>query len=661
MKAYKPSEEISQLLSSLPDEPGVYVFKNNLQEIVYIGKAVSLRSRVRSYFNETGWRERPKLAVMMPKVHTFETIITNSEKEALLLEATLVRKHMPRYNVALKDDKRYPWLAITYDEPFPRLIMIRDPAQFKRDNKKARVFGPYVETGMMWQTVRVLRKVFPMRQRRKPLFKDRPCMNFHLGLCLGPCQNLVEEPHYNEMVAQVELFLSGRQREAIAQMEKEMERAAESLKFEEAAKLRDRLFALQTVVEKQQVFFEDKSVSYDVIAEGHTDRVINICLMRIREGKLIHSETFDLSLVEKTRYDEAYQSFIEQYYAETEAISIPREVLLQHDIADGALLEEILTQRAHRQVKLQKPQRGDKLRLVEMAQKNASQALEKTVKEHSEVSAKLLEILTRLKEELGLSKLPHRIECFDISNIQGTDNVASMVVFENAQAKKSDYRLFKIRSIEGEANDFASMKEVVGRRYKRVVDDQKTFPDLIIIDGGKGQLNAASEALAELGLSGMEIIGLAKRQEEVYLPGKSDPVLLPRRTEALHLLQRVRDEAHRFAITYHRKLRAKRSLKSDMDDLPKVGAARRKILLDHFGSFEAVKSASLDELKNVPGIPKSVASAIYANLHPEYQEFPQSTDGVLAVAELSVAAEDYGTATDSGAEPSNDKIEAEEL
>ena len=621
MKAYAISEQIKEQLAALPDEPGVYIFKNELAETIYIGKALSLRNRVRSYWSETAWRERPKLAVMMPKVHAFETIITNSEKEALLLEATLVRQKMPRYNVHLKDDKRYPWLAITYFEPFPRLIMIRDPAKFKRENRKAKVFGPYVETGMMWQTVRVLRKVFPMRQRRKPLFRDRPCMNYHIGLCLGPCQNLVEEDFYNQMVAQVELFLSGRQKEAISQMQKEMERASAALKFEEAARLRDRLFALQTVVERQQVFFEDQSVNYDIWGETHTEKTISISLMRLREGKLIGSENFDLALVEKTPFDEAYQSFVEQFYTQCEDVALPREVLLQHQIEDSTLLEEILSQRAGLKVKVHVPKRGDKLRMIEMAMKNAGAALEQSVAQDAEMSARLQELLSHLKNELSLTKAPRLIECFDISNIQGTDNVASMVVFEDGKAKKSAYRLFKIRSVEGEANDFASMKEVVARRYGRLLQDAKPFPDLIIIDGGKGQLNAATEALFELGVTEQDIVGLAKKQEEVFLPGNSTPSLLPRRSQALHLLQSVRDEAHRFAVTYHRKLRAKRSLKSEFDNLPNVGAARRKVLIDHFGSFQNLVDASLDEIKNVPGIPRNVAEAIFVALHgvPEQQ------------------------------------------
>jgi excinuclease ABC subunit C len=617
LKASDPSSKIYERLSALPDQPGVYIFRDRLSEIIYIGKALSLKSRVRSYWNTTSWAERPKLAVMVPKIEDLETIVTNSEKEALLLEATLIRKHMPRYNVALKDDKKYPWLAITYDESFPRLVMVRDPARHKKDHPKAKLFGPYVEAGMMWEIVRVLRKVFPMRQRRTPLFKDRPCMNYHIGLCLAPCQNFVTEDFYKQMVRQVELFLSGSQKQAVETMEKEMEQAAEALRFEEAAKLRDRLFALKSILEKQQVFFKDQKISMDVIAEAHTEKLIIVCLLKVREGKLIDSETFDLPLVERTPADEAYQSFIEQYYNECEDISIPHALLLQLDIEDRPLLGEILCQKSGRQVKIAVPERGDKLKMVEMAKKNASLALESMLKEEHGAGAGVRELLVKLQEDLELARPPARIECFDISNIQGSDNVASMVVFENALAKKSDYRTFKIKSVEGEPNDFASMKEVVFRRYKRLKEEARTFPDLIIIDGGKGQLNAALSALAELEVEGQDIIGLAKKQEEVFKPGRSEPFMLSRRSEALHLLQRVRDEAHRFAVTFHRKLRARRSLMSGFDELPGVGQARRKALMVHFNSFERLQNAALDEIKAVPSIPSGIAEKIWSHLHTQ--------------------------------------------
>ena len=611
----RTSDELERQLASLPDTPGVYIFKDELDEIVYIGKAVSLRSRVKSYWNSTGWRDRPKLLVMMPKVTCIESILTNSEKEALILESTLIRRHRPRYNVALKDDKRYPWLAITYDEPFPRLIMVREPSKFRKTNPKAKVFGPYVEAGLMWQTVKILRKVFPMRQKRKPPFKDRPCMNYHIGLCLAPCQKLVGEPEYNIMVGQVEMFLAGRQNEVLDLMKREMADASKKLEYEHAAKVRNRIRALETVVEKQQVFVADRKMSQDVLAEAHTEKTVAICLLRVREGMLVASDTYTLPLVEKTSAQEAFQSFVDQFYTACEDVAVPKEILVSLDLEDTDALAEVLTGKAKRNVKVITPKKGRKSDLIDLAHKNAQSHLMQMLEEETHEDQKVALLLSQLKEELNLRKLPRRIECFDISNIQGVDNVASMVAFQNAQSKKSDYRTFKIRCVEGEANDFASMKEVVGRRYKRIAEEGKPMPDLIIIDGGKGQLGAAREALSELGLNDVDIIGLAKKQEEVYLPGKSDPILLPRRGEALHLLQRVRDEAHRFAVTFHRKRRAKRSLVSGMDDLPGVGSSRRKLLLDHFGSFDKIREASVEELADVPGISAKLAAGIFAELH----------------------------------------------
>jgi excinuclease ABC subunit C len=665
MSDFELTEELKRQLSMLADQPGVYLFRDSAGTIVYIGKALSLKSRVKSYWNQASWRERPKLFVMMPKVAKIDTILTHSEKEALLLEATLIRQHMPKYNIALKDDRRYPWLAITYDIPFPRLIMVRDPVSYRKQHPRNKVFGPYVETGQMWETVRVLRKVFPMRQRKKPLFKDRPCMNYYIGLCLGPCQNLVQSEVYDLMVKQVEMFLSGRQTEVVQQLNGEMQLASENLEFEQAAKIRDRLKALETVIEKQQVFFESRKVNSDVIAEAHTDKILAACIMRVREGKLVSSETVCLSLTDKTGWDEAFQSFVDQYYAQCEDVYVPAEVLIQHQLDDVNALQDLLSSKAQRIVKLMVPQRGSKLNLVEMAKKNAQQNLELEISNRDEdADARTEAVLSRLKEELGIVHLPKRIECFDISNIQGTDNVASMVVFEGGMPKKSDYRTYKIKSVEGEPNDFASMKEVVGRRYARVLDEGKSFPDLIIIDGGKGQLGAALEALEELvprglDLSMFDIVGLAKRHEEVFFPHRSDPVLLSRRSEALFLLQRVRNEAHRFAVTFHRKRRAKRSLKSELDDLKGVGQARRKLLINHFGSMSRIRQASMEDLEKVSGIPKKVAASIYQTLHQpanlvaessgdSYDSSAEAVDDEFAADSKPCGGELAGTATDDG-------------
>lgn len=610
MESAPYNQDLKKQLTNVPPATGVYIFKDATDQIVYIGKALSLRQRMRSYFNDNAWRERPKLAVMMPKVKSFEWILTNSGKEALLLEANLVRQHMPRYNVTLKDDKRYPWLAITYDTPFPRLIMIRDPARFRKSNPKAKIFGPYVAAGAMWDTVRVLRKVFPLRQRKTPLFKDRPCMNFHLGLCLGPCQNLVDAETYDKIVKQVELFLTGRQNEVVSQIKKEMDLYSQALNYELAAKARDKLNALRTMIEKQQVFFASDKVSQDALGAAYNNKLIAICRMQIREGKLISSEVITLPLSNKTSGIEAWQSFIDQYYTNCNDLSVPKEILLEHEIEDSQALSELLSERTNFSVNITLPKRGEKQKLIDLARKNAQAFLDQEMRKidpENNIDPGQLNVLEELKKELDLKTLPHRIECFDISNIQGTDNVASMVVFENALPKKSDYRLFKIRSIEGEANDFASMKEVTTRRYKKLISENKALPDLIIIDGGKGQLNAALETLAELKINDQPIIGLAKKQEEIYFPNKTRPLLLSRQSKALHLLQAIRNEAHRFAITFHRKKRAKRVLKSSFDDLPGIGKARRSALLQYFGSFEDFSNSPAEEIAKVKGF--SIKSA----------------------------------------------------
>ena len=624
-------DELKKQLASVPLATGVYIFKDAEDRIVYIGKALSLRQRMRSYFSGNAWRERPKLAVMMPKVKSFEWILTSGGKEALLLEANLVRQNMPRYNVTLKDDKRYPWLAITYDTPFPRLIMIRDPSRFRKSNPKAKIFGPYVATGAMWDTVRVLRKVFPLRQRKNPFFKDRPCMNFHLGLCLGPCQNLIDAASYDKIVKQVELFLTGHQNEVLSQLKKEMQDYSQALNYEQAAKTRDKINALHTMIEKQQVFFANEKVSQDALGCAYNSKLIAICRMQIREGKLISSEVITLPLSDKTAAKEAWQSFIDQYYTNCDDLAIPKDIVLESEIEDTQALIELLSERTNSSVNILTPKKGEKQRLINLAKKNAEafldQEMRRFVPDNTKIDSQQLNILEELKTELNLAHLPHRIECFDISNIQGTDNVASMVIFENGLPKKSDYRLFKIRAVEGKANDFASMKEVVSRRYKRLLAEQKTFADLIIIDGGRGQLNAALEALSELNITSQPIIGLAKQQEEIYFPNINHPILLSRYSKALHLLQAARNEAHRFAITFHRKKRAKRSLKSAFDELPGIGLARRKVLLKYFGSYESFKNSSIEEIMQVPGFSKksalklieSVKSVEDKNLNTSYE------------------------------------------
>ena len=604
------NDEILNKVSNLPSSCGVYIFKNINNEIIYIGKAVNLRSRVRSYFNINSWQDRPKLNVMIPKTHSFEIILTATEKEALLLEATLIRTHKPKYNVTLKDDKKYPWLAISYGENFPRLVMTRYPLNFRKSFPKAKIFGPFVNQGNMWETVKILRKVFPLRQRPKPLFKDRPCLNYHIGLCLAPCQNLVSTENYQKILHELEMFLSGKQNEVINNFKQEMESLAQSLEFETAAKIRDRYHLLQSITQKQSVIFEDSKINLDIFGEYHNDELIVICFMQVRSGKLIQCENIPLNLKERTLFQEAFNTFIDQYYSCCEDNCIPKEILLQHEIEDESALEELLVAKSQAKIKIYTPISGIRQELIKMAVNNARQNFEQTIS--SQEITIPHDSLKALQIELSLTKIPYRMECFDISNIQGVDNVASMVVFENGQAKKSEYRRFKIKSVEGSPNDFASMKEVITRRYAKA-----NLPDLIVIDGGRGQLNSALEALTELNLATFTIVGLAKRQEEIYFPNVDQPHLLTRNSSALYLMQRIRDEAHRFAITYHRQLRAKRVAKSQLSVLAGIGPKRTKILLDASGSLDNLKKSNLEDLAKVKGISIKIAEKLYNQLQRE--------------------------------------------
>ncbi len=610
MSQHTINEALLEKVGNLPNSCGVYIFKDVNNEIIYIGKAVNLRNRVRSYFNTSNWVDRPKLTVMVPKACNLEIILTNSEKEALLLEATLIRSHKPLYNVTLKDDKKYPWLAISYGENFPRLVMTRFPLNFRKSYPKAKIFGPYVAQGDMWEMVKILRKVFPLRQRPKPLFKDRPCLNYHIGLCLAPCQNMVETDTYQKILNELELFLSGRQSEVVNNLKKEMETLSSNHEFEAAAKIRDKYFLLQSLTQKQRVIFEDTSVNQDIFAEYHNDDLIVICFMQVREGKLIQCESIPVTLKEKTLYCEAYNAFIDQYYSCCEDNCVPKEVLLQHSLEDIEAVSQLLNNKSQKKIKIFTPVSGIRHELIKMAINNAKQSFEDEL-----ASAKIDTIddsLIQLKSELNLSILPYRIECFDISNIQGVDNVASMVVFENGKTKKADYRRFKIKGVEGSPNDFASMQEVVLRRYSKA-----KLPDLIVIDGGRGQLNAALKALDELNINSVNIVGLAKRQEEIYFPNIEMPHLLTRQSKALHLMQQVRDEAHRFAITYHRLLRSKRVAKSQLSQLAQIGTKRTKILLDALGSLDNIKNTTVSDVAKIKGISLQLAQKIYNQLHSD--------------------------------------------
>jgi len=615
-------------LSRLPALPGVYRMYSSKGTILYIGKSKSLRNRVRSYFQSSD-RLLPKVQALMSHVVRFDYIVTDSEVEALLLEFNLVQKHLPKYNILLKDDKKFPWIALS-NEKYPRLFVTRDP------RGKGRFFGPFLSSGDMYRTLEVIRKHFPLRQRRKPLFKTRPCMNYFIGACSGPCQNLVTEDDYADIVEQVSLFLKGKGEDLLVYLEEEMDRASETLQFERAAKLRDRHRVVQDLVVRQKVFYKDASVNQDIIGMSSDFRRCTFSVLNVRKGKLIGSHPHEIRLIHGSTSEEAYEAFLDQYYQPNSnpntqtAEDVPTELILQKAPSDEKAFLELLQQRSGRQVILTYPQKGIKKELLDLAIKNANEILEQAQSlENKSYRNDPVDALIALQEALDLPEFPNRMECYDISHFQGSETVASMVVFIHGVPDKKEYRRFKIQIAEGEPDDFASMEEVIRRRFSRAVEGKAgtgksvtgkelwDAPDLVIIDGGKGQLSSAVKALQLLGVDEQPIISLAKKFEEVFKPNDSRPILLPRDSAALFVLQQIRDEAHRFAITYHRQRRDMKSTKSVLDDIKGVGEARRKRLLTFFGSADKVSKANATEIAALPGFNLKIAQQILEVLNPK--------------------------------------------
>ncbi len=614
-----PDNPLQNELTKLSQDPGVYIFYDRFDRIIYIGKAIKLRNRVRSYWKESSWDERPKLKHLVPKVHRIETIITKSEKEALILESNLVFKHQPKYNVLLKDNKSFPWLLITYDEAYPRLIPIRNIERYKKQSKnsKNKFFGPYTNVSAMYENLNLVHELFPLRRKKIPSFRDRPCLNYDLGKCLGPCQGLISQEDYAGMVKQVELLLKGDHRDLRDLLEAEMQSASDKLEYEKAAKIRDRLKALATFNERQNVISENTELNQDVFALIIDTDLACLQIFKIRSGKLIKRETRELDCDTEDLEDTIFEEALVQYYAQIPDSEIVEEILLSHNLSEDSrqLYSSWLSERLGSKVKILSPKQGDKYAQVELAKRNGKVLIEKFKLERLEEASKNINhALLMLQKELGLSSEPSRIECFDISHMQGTDTVASMVCFIEGLPAKDLYRKFKISKDQN--NDFASMKEVIHRRFKGLSyegdlsDPRQSPPNLIIIDGGRGQLNAALEALEELGLGHLSCIGLAKKEEEIYLPKQNQSLILDRKSAELFLVQRIRNEAHRFAITYHRKLRSKRARKSVLDGILGLGPSKKKALLEKFSSIENISKASPEDLSQVKGINADLASKI---------------------------------------------------
>ena len=546
------NEKLKESLKLLPSLPGCYIYYNKDNEIIYVGKAKILKRRVKSYFTKK--HDSVKVQVLVSQIDRLEYIITNTEVEALILESHLIKKHKPKYNILLKDDKKYPYFLVT-DEDFPRISIIRKK---NMNPEKGRYYGPYTDIRAMHSTLDFLKKIFPLKQCKTPKFKDRPCLYYQIGRCLAPCQNLVTSEEYKAVVHQAELFLSGKQSELMKQLMEQIQKYSDSLQFEKAARLRDSYLDLKKTLEKQKVVYENTRLNEDVISLAADEGIFAIVILMVREGRLIDKKDFVYDVEEEDR-TEFFATFFKEYYS-TLTLGYPDKIVSNEleAVGEKALYEEWLEILAQKKVKISygKSTQGKELQML--ADKNANVVLQNAkITKMAKIRDDFNEIGSYLAEKLQLKNFPHRMECYDISHIQGTNTVASMVTFINGVKKKSEYRKFKVKSTEGKPDDFLSMKEVLTRRLTRLGEEKWEKPDLIIIDGGKGQLSSVMEIIKELGITGIDVVSLAKRNEEVFLPGKSKPVILPRNSSALFLFQRIRDEAHRFAITYHRQLRAK--------------------------------------------------------------------------------------------------------
>ena len=574
---------------NLPNKPGVYIMRDESDTIIYIGKAKSLIKRVKSYFREK--LDRPKTQILMSHFDSLEYIVTNSEKEALILEATLIKKHRPRYNVQLKDDKRYPYVKIT-DEKFPRLVITRNVT------KNGIYYGPFTDVGSVKQTVKFLKSLFKIRTCRN---MNGPCLNSQIDLCYAPCNGGITEKEYSEIINKIDLFFQGKYSTIVRNLKSEMMEAAQNEEYEKAAVIRDQIASIEEIMEKQFVDLVDDDLDQDVIAMSQEDDEVVVIIMPIRNGKIVGRDDFLMSASQDDSSSEIMFAFIQQYYGYNR--HVPKQILLDEDIDEKQLLEEWLSDLRGNKVSIKVPQKGVKLRLVKMARKNAD------IIRHQK--KKMESALIELKKYLKLERLPHVIEGYDISNISGKFAVGSKVSFKDGKPNKKLYKHFKMETPG--PNDFAMMEELLTRRLKMV--DRDPEPDLIVIDGGKGQLGMACGVLEKLNLTHIPIIGLAKEFEEIFVPNSSRPIIIPKNNQALHLLQQVRDESHRFAITYHRKLRSKDISSSSLDDIAGIGKKRKVNLLKEFKTIDNIKKASIEELAKIEGINQKTAENVYNYYH----------------------------------------------
>ena len=653
------NEKIQSVLNSLPHKPGIYLMKDAQGTILYVGKAISLYNRVRSYFQESADLS-PKNRSMVAKVDDIEFVVVKNEVEALVLESNYIKQYRPRYNVLMRDDKNYPYIKVSLTEDFPRVYRVRS---FQRDGN--RYFGPYTNSGAVDATLDLLNKLFAFRTCRydastwappadkeppagwKQKLLPRPCTQYYIHRCIAPCVAYATREEYDAVIKQVILFLEGKHEEVVKMLQEKMHEAAENLNFEEAARMRDRIQAVERVLEKQRIISTEGQEDQDVIAFASGEDETCVMTFFFRNGKLIGREFFILQGTRDSTPGEIMTSFMQQFYESSP--HVPAEVIVEAEPDDQAVIQAWLREKRKGAMTITVPKRGEKLRLIEMVKQNAQEVLEQQRIKWLTDSQKTQLALEELQEALNLAAPPQRIECYDISNTQGTNSVGAMVVFEAGRPKPGEYRRFKIKSVEG-PNDFASHQEVLRRRFRHVgkqapdanstgaalagqfiganetgtgevgtpgtpgttgtqLQHDWAMPDLIIIDGGKGQLSAAMEVLQELHID-IPTVGLAKENEEIFIPGSPDPIILPRSSQGLYLVQRIRDEAHRFGITYHRKLRSDRTFKSVLDEIPGIGPKRKQALMKHYGSVRAMSAASVEDLAALDGMTHDAAEKV---------------------------------------------------
>jgi excinuclease ABC subunit C len=599
-------------LTKLPTRPGVYLFRDARGLVLYVGKAKSLRGRVRSYFQREADLSA-KNRELVKLIDDVETIVVGSEGEALILEANLIKEHRPRFNILMRDDKKYPYIKVTVREPFPRVYVTR---RVTADG--SRYFGPYTSVGPMRQALEVIKRLHTVRSCRYDLPRDgpeRPCLDYHIGRCHAPCVGLQSEAEYRAMIDEILRILDGETEQLRGKVEAGMHEASSALDFERAANLRDVLAGLDSLARQQRVH-NASGGSLDIVAVARDGELGAGVVLKVRGGLLLGRESQRFAGIRDEPDEALLGSLVSRHYlggGDAAVGDLPRQILLPSDFEDRQLLGEILSAAAGRAVHVHVPRRGDKIRLLELAAQNARQVLEDRVTALAYAADRAEEALFSLQDELDLKVVPRLMVCFDISHTQGTETVGSAVVFENGEPKRAEYRHMRVKGDWGN-DDYRSMAEVVGRYFRRRIDEGRPVPDLAVIDGGKGQLTAARDALRALGVADVAVIALAKREEEVFLPGRREPVRLDRRDRALHLLQRIRDEAHRFAVRYNRKLRSKRTIRSDLASIPGIGPRRQTVLLRRFGSLKGVKEATRDEIARIPGFSETLASRILTYL-----------------------------------------------